>query len=182
MNKEKIHNIENEILLFRKINHEQANDMYAYLSDEDVKRYIGWPLMNTITETHDLIDRLLKRENKGAHLYASVILRSNNKVIGNVMLFDFDDEAHHAEVGYLFSKEYWGQGFGTQSLRLLDELAFKEMRLHKLHAKVVAENIGSLKILQKNGYDIEGQLKDHFYIDDKYHDAILLGKINPLDI
>lgn len=56
--------------------------------------------MNTVNETREHIEIMLKRESEGSHLYASIVLKSNQAIIGTAMIFNFDKEANQAEIGY----------------------------------------------------------------------------------
>ncbi len=170
------HSLEGKNIRFQQLNVADAKEIHAYASDTDVSRFIGWRLMNTLEETSNFIQVMLKREAEETHLYASVVIKETNEVIGTVMLFDFDKEANKAEIGYVFHKDYWGKGYGSESLALLSDYAFQKLHLHKLHAAVVDANIGSAKILEKNGYVLEGRLKDHYFIEDNYYDGLLYGK------
>ena len=49
----------------------------------------------------------------------------------------------------------------------MSDFTFKSLNLHKLHASVVNGNIGSARILENNGQELEGWLKDHYFIEDK---------------
>lgn len=177
MNTSLFHSLEGRNVCFKALDINDARQIHKYASDEDVSRFIGWNLMKTLDETRNHINLMLKRESEGTHLYASVVLKSTQEVIGTVMIFNFDQEANKAEVGYVFDKGHWGKGYGTESVALITDFAFNSLCLHKLYANVVNENIGSARILQKNGYELEGRLKDHYFIEGKYYDALLFGKI-----
>lgn len=172
------HALEEESIYFKALDAADCAEIHSYASDEEVSRYIGWNLMKTTDETLKFIEEMIKRESEGTHLYASVVLKSTGKVIGTVMLFNIDREANHAEVGYVFGKEYWGKGYGTKAVTLLNEFAFKSSKLNKLCARVVGANIGSSSILLKNGYELEGRLRDQYYIEGKYYDSLLYGKLS----
>lgn len=134
--------------------------------------------MNTLDETRSHVETMINRELVGTHLYASVVLKSNQEVIGTVMLFNFDNQENHAEIGYVFNRRYWGNGFGTESIALISDFAFNSINLHKLNARVTDANIGSSRILEKNGYQLEGRQKEQNFVEGKYFDLLLLGKIN----
>lgn len=172
------HTLEADSIYFKPLHTEDAGEIFAYASDEEVSRFIGWKLMKTLEETKTFIETMINREAAGNHLYASVVEKASRKVIGTVMIFNFDEEANKAEVGYVFHKAGWSKGYGTQSLALVSVFAFDRLKLHKLHANVVDVNVGSARILEKNGYVFEGRLRDHYYIEDKYYDCLLYGKIN----
>ncbi len=172
------HTLEAGNICFKSLAADDTREIHTYVSDEEVSRFIGWKLMKTLDETRAFIETMLKREAAGTHMYASVILKATQAIIGTVMIFDFDQIANQAEIGYVFHKKYWSKGYGTESIALLTDFAFDTLKLHKLHASVVDANIGSARILEKNGYELEGRIKDHFYIDSTYYDQLLYGKIN----
>ena len=177
MNISLFHMLEGKNICFKALNTMDARAIHHFASDEEVSRFIGWNLMKTLNETSEFIELMLKRESAGTHLYASIVLKSTREIIGAAMIFNFDQEANQAEIGYVFDKHYWGKGYGSECVSLLSDFAFESLNLHKIHASVVDENIGSARILEKNGYELEGQLKDHYFIENKYYDALLFGKI-----
>lgn len=173
------HELMGEKICFAELSLNDALDIHSYASDKDVKRFIGWKLMKTIDETRSHIETMLKREEAGTHYYASIVLKSTRKVVGTVMIFDFDKEANQAEIGYVFHKDHWGKGYGTEALSLLSDFAFETLKLHRLNANVVDVNIGSARILEKNSFMLEGRLKDYYFIDDKYYDKLIYGRTQP---
>lgn len=177
MNKALFHSLEGKNIYFKALSTNDAQAIHDYASDKDVKRFIGWNLMKSLNETTEFVELMINRESAGTHLYASVALKSTEEVIGTVMIFNFDKQANQAEVGYVFHKDHWGKGYGSESLALVTDFAFESLNLHKLHASVTDANIGSARILEKNGYKLEGRLKDHYFIEDKYYDSLLFGKI-----
>jgi [ribosomal protein S5]-alanine N-acetyltransferase len=180
MNSSLFHRLEGKNICFKALSIKDANAIHHYASDEEVSRFIGWNLMNTLNETSEFIELLLKRESAGTHLYASIFLKSTQEMIGTAMIFNFDEEANHAEIGYVFDKGYWGRGYGSECVALMSDFALKFLNLHKLHASVVDANIGSARILEKNGFELEGRLKDYYFIENKYCDALLFGKIQAI--
>ena len=170
------HGLKGENIYFKPLSTYDVQEIHSYASDEDVSRFIGWKLMKTLNETHNYIEEMLERESEGTHLYASIVLKSTQKIIGTAMIFNFDHEAKHAEIGYVFHRSYWSKGYGTETVALVDDFAFDSLNLHKLYARVVGANIGSIRVLEKNGFKLEGCLKDYFFIDNSYYDEMLFGK------
>jgi ribosomal-protein-alanine N-acetyltransferase len=177
MNISLFHMLEGKNICFKALSIMDAKAIHQFASNEEVSRFIGWNLMNTLNQTSEFIELMLKRESAGTHLYASIVLKSTQEIIGTAMIFNFDKEANHAEIGYVFDKGNWGKGYGSECVALMSDYAFESLNLHKLHASVVDANIGSARILEKNGYELEGRLKDHYFIENKYYDALLFGKI-----
>lgn len=178
MNTGLFHELEYGNIYFKSLSINDAQEIHNFASNVDVSRFIGWRLMHTLDETRGFIEEMIKREAAGIYLYASIVLKSTQQIIGTAMIFNFDQEARHAEIGYVFHKDYWGQGYGTESVILMERFAFETLKLHKLHAHVVDANIGSIRVLEKNGFELEGRFKDYFYIEGKYYDGLFFGKIN----
>lgn len=177
MNMDIFHNINGKNIYFKPLSTNDANEIHSYASDEEVSRFIGWRLMKTLDETHYFIEEMLKRQAAGTHLYASIALKSTQEIIGTVMLFNIDQDARHAEIGYVFHRNHWGKGYGTEAIALMNDFGFNSLKLHKLHARVVDTNIGSSRVLEKNGFELEGRLKDYYFIDKMYYDGLFFGKL-----
>lgn len=177
MNKSLFHRLEGENICFKSLSISDAEEIHSYASDENVSRFIGWKLMHTLDETRDYIEEMMKRESVGTHLYASIVLKSTQVIIGTAMIFNFNLEAKHAEIGYVFHSDHWGKGYGTEAIALMNDFAFESLNLNKLHACVVDANIGSSRILEKNGFELEGRLKYYYFIDGVYYDNLSFGKI-----
>lgn len=178
MNVNLFHGLDGEKIYFKSLNTRDSEEIHSYASDEIVSRFIGWRLMNTLDETREYIETMISRESAGTHLYASVALKSTHEIVGTVMIFNFDREANQAEIGYVFHRDHWGKGYGTEAVALVTDFAFNSLNLHRTYACVVDANIGSSRILEKNGYELEGRLRDHYFIDDAYYDCLYYGKIN----
>lgn len=171
------HKLEYDNIFLKSLSINDAQEIHNYASDVDVSRFIGWRLMHTMDETKEFIEEMIKRESAGTHFYASVVLKLTQEVIGTAMIFNVDQDARHAEIGYVFHKDYWGQGYGTEAVMLMEKFAFESLNLHKLHARVVDSNIGSIRVLEKNGFELEGRFKDYYFIEGKYYDGLFFGKI-----
>jgi len=171
------HSLESEHLCFKQLDLSDAMDIHEFASDENVSKYIGWPLMYSLEETQAFVNELINKEKAKTHLYAGVVDKGTGCVIGSVVLFSFDEEANNAEIGYVFSSSVWGKGYGSEAVGLVTDFGLKVLGLHKINARVVAPNIGSSKVLLKHGYVQEGQLRDYYYIDHQYYDCLFYGKI-----
>jgi len=72
-----------------------------------------------------------------------------------------------AEIG---EPEYWGKGIVGEASKLMIDYAFTELNLHKVHASVYNPNERSLRAAEKLGFEKEGILREHLYVDGKYVD------------
>ncbi len=70
-----------------------------------------------------------------------------------------DVERYSAEVGYWLSERCWGRGVTTEALELVTRHAFDRHNLLRLFALPFADNVGSIRVLEKAGYVREGLLR-----------------------
>ncbi len=78
--------------------------------------------------------------------------------------------SHIAEIGYWLGEPYWGRGFASIALEQMTELAFRQLNFCKLVAPVLAPNIASMKVLEKNAYRLEGILQNEVCKHDQFFD------------
>ena len=124
--------------------------------------------------------QFIENANKpGESILFGVFLNRNNKPVGNIRLFNFHEIHRRAELSFLFyDSDEWGKGYATEALKAVVEYAFKEMKLHRIHADYYEVNLASAKVFEKLGFQIEGNYGDHFWLSDSYVDSIRVGKIN----
>lgn len=154
-----------------------VEDIHEYASDPIVKRYIGWPLMTALSDTEAYVKTLLERQEAKTHYYASVREIQTGKIIGTMMLFNFDWEAGHGEIGYVFSPTVWGKGYGSLATKWITSYGFETLGLRKIFARIVRANRGSAGVLLKNGYEEEAVLKDLYFIEGQLHDCVYYSKL-----
>lgn len=101
---------------------------------------------------------------------------ADDKLIGAVSADGLElGTTHRAGIGYWLASPFWGQGIMTDALRAYVGYAFGELGLLRLTAHVFESNVGSARVLEKNGFKLEGRLRKHFRKDGKLLDARLYG-------
>lgn len=78
---------------------------------------------------------------------------------------------------YIFTNpECQCKGIGTEAMKLLCKYGFENVGLNKLYAYTNEDNVASIRLHQKVGYEIEGRLKQEYKdAGGKLKDRIYLG-------
>lgn len=106
----------------------------------------------------------------------AIASKKDHELIGAIGLHKIDWIHRHADISIIIgNKKYWGQGIATEAIGAMVEHAFAKLNLHKLTAGTWANNTGSQKAFEKNGFVLEGTLRDQFFFQDGYVDQICLG-------
>ncbi|AUB58593.1 GNAT family N-acetyltransferase [Methanobacterium sp. MZ-A1] len=67
-----------------------------------------------------------------------------------------DIERISAEVGYWLGEKYWGKGITSSAIKGIVEYGFNNLGLERIFAKPFEHNTASRKVLEKNGFKLEG--------------------------
>ncbi|MFJ1543455.1 GNAT family N-acetyltransferase [Streptomyces sp. NPDC088246] len=88
-------------------------------------------------------------------------------------------------LGYWVDVEYAGRGLATAAVERICELARDELRLHRVEAGTVLDNVASQRVLAKCGFEqygmaprylhINGEWRDHRLFQRILHDGPLMG-------
>jgi RimJ/RimL family protein N-acetyltransferase len=175
----KLSNLQGKKILLRKLKLSDAKDIYENVKDKAVVRWavsIPHPYpkdgaISYIKSTH------YKIKTKKGYAFAIVPLKEARSG-GIIALMNVDWKNKNAEIGYWLGKKYWGKGYTTEAVKLMTKFAFQKLNLHRLHAKLFAENIQSRRVLEKAGYRLEGSMKEERFRFGRWHDGLRFGIVN----
>ena len=89
------------------------------------------------------------------------IIEENGDLCGVIGLVKQSDVYQlTAEIGYWLGEEFWGKGIMTEAVRLITQYGFEKLRIERIYTGVFSFNIGSIKVLEKSGYNKEGIFKN----------------------
>lgn len=146
--------IETNRLILRRYCKEDLQDLYEYLSDEEVVKYEPYKPMN-MDEVKENLDWRISTDEMIA-----VELKSSHKMIGNVYMGKRDFEA--LEMGYVFNRNYWGNGYAAESCKALIQQAFSN-GVHRIYAECDPLNMNSWKLLEALGFQREAHFRKNVY-------------------
>lgn len=148
----------------RRIYENTLNIPYPYTED-DADRFVEHRVHNAPTTKRTLF----AIRNAQGFLIGSVDVDARSSlVIGR---------DHASELGYWLAVPYWGNGVMSEAVKWLCEYAFRELELTRLTAHVFSFNLRSEKVLQKNGFQLEGVLKKCHRKDGAFIDTLLYALV-----
>ena len=101
----------------------------------------------------------------------------NGVFVGGAGLTPQDSwKSHIVEIGYWVGEEYWGMGIATDAVKHLTELAISRKKYKKLFAPVLGPNKASMRVLEKNKYQLEGVFKQEVKKNGTYYDIYSYAK------
>lgn len=145
---------ETERLILRRYRQEDLQDLYEYLSDQEVVEYEPYKPL-TFDETKENLQWRI-----GTDEMIAVALKHSHKMIGNVYLGKREFEA--LEIGFVFNRHYWGHGYAAESCGALIRQAFAN-GVHRIYAECDPCNMRSWKLLETLGFRKEACFRENVY-------------------
>ena len=153
------------------------------------KDYLNWMNDYEVTKfteqrfkSHSLLDikNFVKAKNKSKNEYLYGIFygkKSSFTHIGNIKLGPIDKFHKSAEISYFIGdKKFQKKGLGTLSVKKIILTAKKKFMLKKLIAGCYKNNHASIKVLKKNSFKIEGELKSQVIFESKRINKLIFGR------
>jgi [ribosomal protein S5]-alanine N-acetyltransferase len=81
-------------------------------------------------------------------------------------------------LGYSIDGELEGQGYMSEAVRAGLGYAFATLKLHRVMANHIPENVRSARLLKKLGFAVEGYARDYLFIDGAWRDHVLTALTN----
>ena len=142
---------------------------------------VPWePSWNASSCTRRAYLRYFKNSNYLANMdraYSFLIFKSDDKTllgginVGNVRR----GVAQSASLGYWIGARYARNGYMKEALKLLIPSLFIDLRLNRIEAATLEENVASRNLLKKIGFKKEGVLRKYLKINGAWRDHVLYG-------
>jgi RimJ/RimL family protein N-acetyltransferase len=140
-----------------------AADLYAYQSLPSVARYLYRPPFTWERSEQVAAERAARTAwgADGDKLALAVCRRDECGVLGEVTLKLADARAGQAEIGWIFDPRRQGHGYATEAAGALAAFAFDTLGVHRLYARLDAENTGSARVCERLGMRREAHLVEN---------------------
>lgn len=165
--------IKTERLLLRKILPEDAEMVYVWMSDPEVCKYERWRPHPSVDYSRGYIIEVFDYY-KSDRTYQWGI-ETNGKLIGSVSVVNINEYDQKAVLGYCLAREFWSNGYATESVKAVLAYMFLEVGLNRVEASHSVNNVASGRVLEKAGLCLEGLAKDYYFCNSGFQDSRLFG-------
>lgn len=162
--------IETSRLHLRQFSMADLDDLFAIRSDPEVMRFIGAGQPHSMNQVRDALENAISVWKKHSFGRWAIVHKADKKLIGWCGLA-FLDQTEEIEIGYGIAKEYWGGGLTTEAAEATIRYGFEELKLDRIVAVAMPENIASRRIMEKIGMRFEKT--GHWYEADLVYYVIL---------
>ena len=142
---------------------------------------VPWePSWNASSCTRRAYLRYFKNSNYLANMdraYSFLIFKTDdNMLLGGINIGNVRrGVSQSASLGYWIGEKHSRNGYMKEALKLLIPSLFVDLRLNRIEAATLEENIASKNLLKKIGFKKEGVLRKYLKINGTWRDHILYG-------
>ncbi|WP_354644802.1 GNAT family N-acetyltransferase [Kitasatospora camelliae] len=155
--------VRTERLVLRRFTPDDLDDLHAYQGLPEVARFLYRPPL-----TREQCVQSLARRAAGTawaedddDLVVAVCPIGEERVVGEVVLKLASARARQAEIGWVFHPAYGGRGYATEAASATASLAFADLGVHRLFARLDVLNTGSVRVCERLGMRREAHLVEN---------------------
>lgn len=163
-------------LLLREFVEDDWRAVLAYQSEAQYLKYSPWT-HRTAEEVRNFVRGFVEwqGERPRTKYQLAITLRSEGRLIGNCGIRMESADSRQANIGYEIAPEYWGEGYASEAVGAMVAFGFGELRLQRIWARCVVENVASYRVLEKSGMRREGHLRKEEWMKGRWWDTLVYG-------
>lgn len=167
-------------LLLREFSDSDHDAVHRYAGDTEVTRYMDWG-PNSPADTAAFLSVVQSEASAGVRsaYTLAIVVRTNDELIGAVHLGETSSRHRRGEMGYVLARAHWHKGYATEAAAAILRFGFDSVGLHKIAATCDPENVGSARVLEKIGMQLEGYLRQHLLIRGQWRDRLAFAALAP---
>ena len=143
-------NIRTERLEIKEFTLDMVEAVHLNSLDEDNRKFNPNEVFETMEIAQDTVEFLMSVYENGDGPLVYPVLLTDGTNIGYVQAVPMDDDKW--EVGYHIAKAYAGKGYATEAVKAFLPVVMKELDITEILGICVAENVASVKVLEKAGF------------------------------
>lgn len=147
--------LETERLILRRFEMKDAESYAECFEDPKVYTYWGHGIRKG-----DSFERVQRNINEMREMTWAIIDKNTGEAMGDIVAFNFDGSRQSgkiiSELGYRIAVRHWNKGIMTEAVKAVVDFLFDNTTIERIYATVMTENIGSIRVLEKNGFVCEG--------------------------
>jgi RimJ/RimL family protein N-acetyltransferase len=164
-------------LVVRAVAESDLVDLLEVNSDDEVTRYLPYATWRGHDDALAWLARMQERCATGTARQCVIERRLDRRVIGTVLVFQYDEPSARVEIGYVVGRAYWRQGYAAEALRAVCRHAFEEAGIRRMEAEARPENLASNELLRSLGFIHEGRLRQRWVSKGESYDTNLYGQL-----
>jgi diamine N-acetyltransferase len=165
--------LDGERIYLRPLEPEDLDHIRRWANDPEVRRLTGEVRPMSRADADAFYERVKEDQDR---VWFVVVLKDGDVPIGEAGLLRMFPAWRTTDLSIVLGeKKYWGQGFGSEAIRLLLDYAFGCLSFHRVAIGVVGFNERAIHFYEKIGFKQEGLQRDGYFYDHRYYDFVMMS-------
>lgn len=145
------------------------------LQDPDVLRLTG---THGVYERDGIEDWLRTRKDHHDRADSAVLRVNDGVLLGEAVINNLDPDNGSASYRvWLAGPQALGNGYATETTKLIIRYAFDQVRVHRLALQVYEHNPRARRVYEKCGFTVEGRLREALFWQGGRYDSLLMSML-----
>lgn len=153
------------------VNEEHAQGLFDNFSNPAVLQYYGMDPMTELVQAEKLVEHFRNSFVANRSIRWAMVRKADNRFAGTIGLNNLSKGMKRAEVGFEIHPDFWITGITSEALKAVLHYSFTEMGLHRMGAVRFMDNVASITLLEKHGFEQEGILRSYLFQGGQSFDA-----------
>ncbi|MBQ9546149.1 MAG: GNAT N-acetyltransferase [Bacteroidales bacterium] len=151
-----------------------AENRQHFIEDNHCEPEPSWLHTRMLYRVRSYVDRWNVYEQHGGDIFRAIV--SDGDIVGLVSLsVKYGKRAVDGVLGYMVMPEHCGKGVASKAVALMLDEVFGKHSLNRVTAMVYAPNKASSRVLEKNGFKLEGVQREAVMCEGKPVDYLCYG-------
>lgn len=148
----------------------------VWLNDPEVRRFLSMNQPLSMVREERWFEQMSQVSPSEQVLVIEARKETGWMSIGNTAFHAIDWMNRSAEVGIVIGeKNYWGQGYGRDTMRLMLSHGFNTLNLNRIYLRVFEDNRRGIRAYENAGFRHEGRMRQAQFLDGKYCDVLMMS-------
>jgi ribosomal-protein-alanine N-acetyltransferase len=162
-------------LTIRPVQASDLPDLLAVNGDDAVTHFLPYASWASLDDGTAWLARMHAMAATGTGTQLVIERQSDGRVLGGVLLFNFNEGSARIELGYVLGRAHWRQGLAREAITAVCKQAFGPLGIRRIEAEVNPDNHASNNLLQRIGFAHEGRARQRWVAKGKTYDTNLYG-------
>jgi ribosomal-protein-alanine N-acetyltransferase len=159
-------------VLLREFTRDDAGMLYKVYGDEEATRHLSFE-PRTLEHVEGIVTSAIESATADprAEYMLAVADAPSGELMGAARLALGEHQS--AQIGFALRPDQWGQGKGAETVRLLQDLGFRELSLHRIWGARSPLNKASARTMATAGMIEEGTIRGHLFTRGAWRDSVV---------
>jgi diamine N-acetyltransferase len=160
-------------VILRPVEASDAVWMHKWMNDPEIRGLTGEVTPSTLADTEAYIQKLHTSSDR---VWFIIEVKETGRPIGETGLLRMFPPWRTTDLSIILGeKDAWGQGYGSETIRLVLDYAFGYLNFHRVSIGVVGFNEKALRFYEKIGFKREGIQRDGYFYNHRYSDFVMMS-------